>query len=241
MTFIAWLQSRLNAHRADPPLAIDGVWGRLSIRALRDFQHRRGLPISGVADTATVNALRALPPAPAGDSGPAVPDPMPANAAMPPWMAELHRMIGLHERRNNATLNDYMRKWGRWLGDVAKLPWCGDMIESAVAKTLPDEPLPTSPFWAQSWKNFGRDVADPIVGSIGVIRWNSRSGHVGVVAGVDGGRVNLLGGNQSDAITIASFPRSKFIAFRWPSTFPVQRYPALRGIAITSGSLSATR
>ena len=46
-------------------------------------------------------------------------------------------------------------------------------------------------------------------------------GHVGIVAGVSGSKVNLLGGNQSNAINIRSFPRAKFIAFRWPKTFPV--------------------
>jgi hypothetical protein len=82
------------------------------------------------------------------------------------------------------------------------------------------------------------DVKVPKVGSIGVIRWSGSSGHVGIVAGIDGGTVYLLGGNQSNAINVSGFPRAKFIAFRWPKTYPVKAYPPLKGKA--TGILSET-
>lgn len=234
MKFEEWIQRRLIAHGAR--INADGDWGRNSILALRAFQETQGLPATGVADKVTVDALRsdeALPVERRGQSISAV-------ELMPPWMAEMHRKMGLNEVRDNAALSEWLRSFGRYLGNPKDLPWCGDAVESCVAKTLPDEPLPSNPFWAQAWAKFGKDVGAPIVGSIGVIRWTASSGHVGIVAGVSGDRVNLLGGNQSNAINVSSFPRSKFIAFRWPSTFPVRQYPALKGSA-PAADLGSTR
>ena len=99
---------------------------------------------------------------------------------MPPWLLEMNRRMGLHEGRDNRALSAWLRI-GRFLGDPAKLPWCGDAVETAIVKTLPDEPVPSNPFWAQAWKAFGIDAGGPIVGSIGVIRWSAKAGHVGIV------------------------------------------------------------
>ena len=231
MDFYTWLQSRLTAH--GHPVTVNGDWGRVSIAALTAFQKAHGLAATGLADRKTVDALKL---APDGSGNVHVPP----REAMPPWMAELHRRMGLHEVRDNALLSAFLA-FGRRLGDPRDLPWCGDAVESALAKSLPAEPLPANPFWAQSWAKFGDAVAQPIVGAIGVIRWSASTGHVGIVAGVDGGTVNLLGGNQSNAISIAGFARSKFIAFRWPKTFPVKPYPALRGKAIGIANEGETR
>lgn len=236
MSFEQWLQSRLVIHGAH--IAVDGDWGRTSIEALRDFQKRAGLPVSGVADTKTVAALRKNPPAAAVAGEPKVVAAV--EATMPPWMAEMHRRSGLHEIRDNSALIDWL-KIGRFLGNPKSLPWCGDAVETCIAKTLPAEPLPSNPFFAQAWRSFGKDVGVPIVGSIGVIRWTATSGHVGFVAGVSGSQVHLLGGNQSNAINVSAFPRAKFIAYRWPATFPVQHYPAMKGAAPTIGDHSSTR
>lgn len=236
MTFEQWLQGRLVIHGAR--IAVDGDWGRTSIEALRLFQKSAGLPVSGLADVKTVAALRKNPPAAVVAGEPEV---VPAvEPTMPPWMAEMHRRSGLHEVRDSAALIDWL-KIGRFLGNPKSLPWCGDAVETCIAKTLPSEPLPSNPFFAQAWKGFGRDIGAPIVGSIGVIRWNATSGHVGFVAGVSGSQVHLLGGNQANAINVAAFPRAKFIAFRWPATYPVQHYPAMRGAAPAIGDLGSTR
>jgi uncharacterized protein (TIGR02594 family) len=229
--FERWLQSRLTAHGF--PVPVDGVWDRPDIDALKAFQKARGLSVSGVSDSLSVAALRAEPDTP----GATVPAPV---ESMPPWMAEMHRKMGLHEVRDNAVLSAWL-KIGRFLGNPARLPWCGDAVESVIAKTLPAEPLPANPFFAQAWAKFGVDTVVPLVGSIGVIRWNASSGHVGIVAGIEGNTVYLLGGNQSNAINVSGFPRSKFIAFRWPKTYPRKSYPPLRGKATGVLTEASTR
>lgn len=229
MDFNTWLQSRLVAH--GHRIAVDGVIGPATRAALIAFQKGERLQETGTANNATIAALRQDP---AGGRLVTVPD-----ETMPPWMAEMHRRMGLHEVRDNAVLSAWLRI-GRYLGNPAKLPWCGDAMETCIVKTLPAEPVPNNPFWAQAWKDFGQDVGEPVVGAVGVIRWNASSGHVGIVAHSDRSRVLLLGGNQSDSINLTWFNRSLFIAFRWPKSYPVRQYPPLTAKAGT-GSLGATR
>lgn len=217
------IQTRLKALDYDPG-PIDGAMGPRTRAAIKQFQADQNITVDGVVGPETIGRLR---------PGPAHHAPV---ADMPPWMAEMYRRKGLHEKRDNLTLTEWLKR-GLYLGNPARLPWCGDATETCFAVTMPDEPLPSNPFWAQAWASFGRAV-DPIVGAIGVIRWSPRTGHVGIVARVSKDRIWLLGGNQSDGITVAPFPRSKFIAFRWPSSFPVTRYAELTasGRALGEGS-----
>lgn len=68
MDFPQWLQSRLTAH-GFPVGQIDGVIGPITTAAIKAFQSSRGLEPNGMANTATVEALRstssAVPAAPA--------------------------------------------------------------------------------------------------------------------------------------------------------------------------------
>lgn len=230
MTFVEWLQSRLVAHGYK--IRVDGSNGGETKAALLSFQRAAGLKQTAAADPDTVAALRMNPKQPSALPAPAPDEPM------PPWMAEMHRRMGLHEGRNNASLIEWL-KIGKYLGDPKELPWCGDAVETCFAKELPLEPLPANPFWAQGWIKFGKGLADPHVGAVGVIRWSASAGHVGIVAAAKAAQVCLLGGNQSNAITLAWFPRSKFIGFRWPTTFPFKVYPSLKGGA--AGDMAGTR
>jgi uncharacterized protein (TIGR02594 family) len=73
---------------------------------------------------------------------------------------------------------------------------------------------------ARSWLNVGRRVSleQARVGWDVVILWrgsrDSSSGHVGMFAGVEGGRILLLGGNQSDSVNIQSFPMDRVLGIR---------------------------
>lgn len=57
LSFEQWVQSRLTAH-GFPVGLIDGKLGPVSIAALKKFQKRESLDITGKADAATVEALR---------------------------------------------------------------------------------------------------------------------------------------------------------------------------------------
>lgn len=95
-------------------------------------------------------------------------------------------------------------------------PWCSAFV-NAIAWTLQ---LPRSKSAAaRSWLNVGQVIElrmampgnDIVVLKRGT---NPAQGHVGFFAGLQGDRVHLLGGNQGDAVTIASFPIGDVIGVR---------------------------
>jgi uncharacterized protein (TIGR02594 family) len=148
-----------------------------------------------------------------------------------PWITEAKSALGRHEARDRSWLMDWLKRDGRSLGDPAKTPWCGDFVETCLRVALPDEPLlgalGSNPYWARNWMLFGQMVA-PIVGAILVFERGS-GGHVGFAVGQDDTHFYVLGGNQSDAVTIARIAKSRLIGARWPATWSpqLQRLPTM--------------
>lgn len=74
---------------------------------------------------------------------------------------------------------------------------------------------------ARSWLNWGTELKEPKQGCV-VIYWrvapDSWQGHVGFVDRVEGGKIYTLGGNQGDAVSIKSYPKSQVLGYRWPKT-----------------------
>lgn len=194
------------------PAGADGIAGRRTQAAVRAFQKYRGIPATGVLDAATLGLLF---PAKDGKNE----NPAPAKVPLP-WMEEILRRKGLHEVRNKGALWAWLKSDGRSLGDPAKLPWCGDAVETAIALTLPDEPLPSNPYWARNWATFGDKVV-PRYGAVLVFGRGS-GGHVGFYVGETATHFKVAGGNQSNAITTdALIAKNRLIASRWPATFPI--------------------
>lgn len=115
-------------------------------------------------------------------------------------------------------------------GDHPFILWCH---ESTTMGTMPDEVPWCSSFvnrlawWlrlprskkanAISWLGVGESVSDPKVGYDIVILsrgHNPALGHVGIFAGFDGDNVRVLGGNQSNNVTIQNFPKTRVLGYR---------------------------
>ena len=86
----------------------------------------------------------------------------------------------------------------------------------------------TNPYWARHWLLFGREV-QPIIGAVLVFS-RGFGGHVGFAVGQDDTNFFVLGGNQSDAVTIARVAKSRLLGARWPATWPLrlQRLPTMK-------------
>ena len=84
----------------------------------------------------------------------------------PPWVQELRQVQGLHEVRDRERLMEWLSSDGTTLGDPSRLPWCGDAVETAVKRCLPNEPVIKNPYWSRNWKMFGVDCPFPKIGSI---------------------------------------------------------------------------
>ena len=95
-----------------------------------------------------------------------------------------------------------------------EVPWCA----SFVCWSLESVGLPsTRSASARSYLQWGEKIDSPMEGDICVL-WRGRidasTGHVGFFVKFEGNDVVLLGGNQSDAVSIERYPRSRVLAFR---------------------------
>lgn len=195
------------------PGPIDGVWGPKTRRAVRDFQRDNDLLIDGIVGPRTLAALNA--------------DRRQGERVIleeAPWYGEARRKMGLHEVRDRSALMAWLRSDGRTLGDPARLPWCGDFVETAILRALPDEPLPANPYLARNWMRFGRPLTVPAPGAI-LVFWRGQrrgtSGHVGFYVGEDTVAYRVLGGNQSNAVTETRIGKERLLGIRWPVTYPL--------------------
>lgn len=137
-----------------------------------------------------------------------------------PWMIEAKRALNRHEVYDNAWMKNWLASDGHALGDPAKLPWCGDFVETAIRLALPNEPIMKNPYWALNWRQFGIATL-PTYGCVASIK-RKGGGHVGFLVGQDSTRYYMAGGNQANKSSIVPVDKKRFVeeSFRWPSTFP---------------------
>jgi len=199
------IQRALRRHGFDPG-PIDCAIGPLTRHAIAAFEAEHGLKADGAPDAAFVEMLT-------GET---------ADARWLPWFAEAERRKGLHEKRDNLELSAFLRSDGPTVGDPARIPWCGDFVETCMALALPSEPLPTNPYLARNWLTFGV-ACTPTLGAVLVFWRGSRagiSGHVGFYAGEDAAAFHVLGGNQANAVGVARIAKVRLLGARWPKTAP---------------------
>lgn len=218
--FACWLQARLLAAGHDPgPLDCDP--GRLTYAALRAFQRDRDLPVTGVADARTVAALRGID----GDFRAAGA----REDALVPWYDEARRLLGTREVPGRGA-NPVIIDWADGLAAAGKpaaidytdddIPWCGLFAAHCIASVLPDERLPRNYLGARNWLRLGVDTA-PRKGAVLVFWRGSRAGwqgHVGFYHAEDRTAFHVLGGNQTNAVTITRISKTRLLGARWPAT-----------------------
>lgn len=209
------LQRRLLELGFDPK-GVDGVIGPDTEKAIVAFKKSVGLAARPYVGPITLEALF-------GKDAPTTP------VAALPWMAEITKYMGYHEITNNATLRKWLKSDGATLGDPAKLPWCGDCIETAIKLSLPNEPftgnLKKNPYWALNWAKFG-EKSDMRYGTVGAFKRPS-GGHVAFIVGYDPKRKRLRvrGGNQSNSVSDTWIEESRLVAIRKPKTWKEELPP----------------
>lgn len=93
------------------------------------------------------------------------------------------------------------------------IPWCGLFVAWVMVRNG-IEPV-EQPLWAQNWNKFGKKLAEPAFGAVMVFK-REGGGHVGFYVGEDTHNYHILGGNQSDAVSITKVAKNRCIGFRWP-------------------------
>lgn len=150
------------------------------------------------------------------------------------------KLVGTLEGRGSAN-NPKIMAWAKETGldrdgyTADSVPWCG--LFMAVVAQRAGYAVPAHPLWALNWQNFGKKAAQPCLGDVlAFIR--PSGGHVGIYIAEDASAYHVLGGNQSDAVTITRVEKIRLRTARSP-LFKVGRPASSRPwIVASTGKLS---
>ncbi|MEZ5818339.1 MAG: TIGR02594 family protein [Hyphomicrobiaceae bacterium] len=145
---------------------------------------------------------------------------MPSAAVrQPAWLDHAWAELGQREiagRASNTRIADYIRRVGHPdLADDAT-PWCAAFVGACLERAGIGG---TGSLRARSYLAWGVAATEPEWGAIAVLSrgCNPDLGHVGFLVGVTEGQIVLLGGNQSDAVTVEAFAKERLLGFRLPA------------------------
>lgn len=153
----------------------------------------------------------------------------------PAWLAEARRHIGTREikgPRHESKIVGWWKAIRRGGIKDDETPWCAAFVGGCLEAVG----LISSRFEsARSYLAWGIGLNTPVPGCIVVLE-RAGGGHVGFVVGRDArGWLAVLGGNQGDAVTIATFDPARVLAYRWPAAVPVEEI----GLEFTAGAVAS--
>ncbi|SHE79814.1 TIGR02594 family protein [Loktanella atrilutea] len=208
------IQARLN-EIGFGPLLVDGLQGPRTDAAVTAFKASVGLWPRPYVGPLTWAALNKAP-----DSN-------------IPWLAEAIKVKGLHEARDLTQLRRWFDKSVSWI-DPREIPWCGAFVATCHRLASPGIAIPDNPLGARNWGTFGVPCAPTLGATLTFSRpGSSWSGHVGFYWGEDSTAFHVLGGNQSNAVTVTRVAKTRFLESRWPAGAP---NPKTRVLLTTSGA-----
>lgn len=152
------------------------------------------------------------------------------------WMKIAKGYLGTREipgAQDNPAIVELFKLAGHeWVKDD-ETAWCAAFVGGVMVKSGLKG---SGSLAARSYEGWGQALQSPVYGCIGV---KSRAGgaawqgHVGFVVGATADNIIMLGGNQGNAVSIASFARRSFTAFRYPASvdLPKMNYPLPASVA----------
>lgn len=144
----------------------------------------------------------------------------PPVALMPPWLASAMKYRGLSEIAG-AKHNPQILAWLQAVGIKGALltdetAWCA----AAMHGTLADVGIKgTRSPMARSYERYGQPLVIPKLGCLAVYKRppNPGSGHVAYWITDLGDHDLCYGGNQNNAMSFSLYPRTDWLAYRWPA------------------------
>ena len=146
----------------------------------------------------------------------------------PPWVAYARSKIGTHEVAG-AGDNPFVVECLKMAGLPADLQhddtaWCGAFAGRCMREAGITPPKGYAA--ARHWLEWGQPLAVPVLGCVAVFARppSPSSGHVAFVMAISNGPtplLQMLGGNQGNAVRIAPYPRTRLLGYRWPVGFPL--------------------
>lgn len=92
-----------------------------------------------------------------------------------------------------------------------EIPWCGLFIAHCCHEAGLE--VISKPLWALSWANWGTEVKEPMLGDVLTFKRDG-GGHVGIYVGEDATHYHVLGGNQSDSVSVSRIAKTRLYKAR---------------------------
>jgi uncharacterized protein (TIGR02594 family) len=122
-------------------------------------------------------------------------------------------IIGWRDELNGATTNGKPIIVGFSDDDI---PWCGLFAAIIAYRRIKNiAEVVASPLWARNWTRYGIKSPKPSLGDVLVFS-RGNGGHVGFYIAEDATAYHVLGGNQSNRVSIARLAKSRLLACRRP-------------------------
>ncbi|HZG44916.1 MAG TPA: TIGR02594 family protein [Allosphingosinicella sp.] len=141
----------------------------------------------------------------------------PSPPAEPVWVRIARELIGTREvpgpRHNGLIAKGWARLGAGWFNDD-ETPWCGFFVAHCVQAAGLKYPKGGSFARAKAWLDWGVASA-PVIGAVAVFG-RIGGGHIGFVVGESATHLYVLGGNQSNAVSIAPITKRRLLGLRWP-------------------------
>lgn len=142
---------------------------------------------------------------------------------LPLWLIVALKELGTQEWRgaaHNPRILEYLRE-SRAGGDSDEIPWCACFVNWCLAQCDIVHPRSRA---ASSYRAYGV-ACGPIPGAIAFLPPGDPdaggTGHVAFLWSVHASKIRILGGNQSNRVSLAYRPRREGIEYRWPPGVPL--------------------
>jgi uncharacterized protein (TIGR02594 family) len=137
----------------------------------------------------------------------------------PAWLGYAWPEAGVREvagKGSNGRIAAFFRDAGHPAITSDETAWCAAFVGACLVRSGIKG---TGSLLARSYLEWGAAIDEPRLGAIAVLSRgrDPGQGHVGFVVGETPRALVLLGGNQSDAVTVEAFDRSTVLGLRWPS------------------------
>lgn len=135
----------------------------------------------------------------------------------PPWLSLAEKELGQSEisgfLHNKRILEYHAATTLKASSD--EIPWCSSFVNWCLLECGFGATRKAN---ARSWLEWGVDLRFPPCGAIAVLKRgnNPVQGHVGFLVFDGRDKIQILGGNQGDKVSIASFPKKDVLGYRWP-------------------------
>jgi uncharacterized protein (TIGR02594 family) len=139
-----------------------------------------------------------------------------------PWMPIARKYLGEHEipgPKANAFIVKCLESTtiGQPENQSDETSWCSAFVNEVLKEG--GVKVRTNSAWARSWLTWGRppERDDEWEGCVVILERGPNFGHVGFLNDWNGDMVQLLAGNQGDAVSLAWFPMERVLGYRVPA------------------------